>query len=101
MKQGENIIVDNWLNNSVISRIASGPAFESRFSPVTRLNQIVLCIPKRKGMQRASTGNNNHLCKLIRIYQINVVKYSKTSMARTLWNHENMFETRVVRANEC
>ena len=27
--------------------------------------------------------------------------YSRTSMARTPWNHENMFETRVVRANEC
>ena len=27
--------------------------------------------------------------------------YSRTSMARTPWNHENMFETGVVRANEC
>ena len=29
------------------------------------------------------------------------LKYSRTSMARNLWNHENMFETGVVRANEC
>ena len=27
--------------------------------------------------------------------------YSRTSMARTRWDHENMFETGVVRANEC
>ena len=28
-------------------------------------------------------------------------KYSTTSMLETLLNHENMFETGVVRANEC
>ena len=27
--------------------------------------------------------------------------YSRTSMGRTLWDHENMFEAWVVRANEC
>ena len=28
-------------------------------------------------------------------------KYNKTSMARTPWNHKNMFEAGVVRASMC
>ena len=30
-----------------------------------------------------------------------LLKYARTSMVEHLWNHENMFETRVARANEC
>ena len=37
------------------------------------------------------------------IYGLNpdAATYSRTSMAQTLWNHENIFETGVVQANEC
>ena len=30
-----------------------------------------------------------------------IYNYSRTSLAQTLWDHENMFETGVVRASEC
>ena len=33
--------------------------------------------------------------------KINDFKYSRTSMAQTRWDQQNMFETGVVRANEC
>ena len=35
------------------------------------------------------------------LYVCGMKTYSRTSMARTGWDHENMFETGVVRANEC
>ena len=51
--------------------------------------------------------NNTPLLLCLYIFGINIFSfiylYSRTSMARTpldFWNHENMFETKVVRAKE-
>ena len=43
----------------------------------------------------------NSQCKISLGSSLWSTKYSRTSMARTPLNHENMFETGVVRANEC
>ena len=45
-------------------------------------------------------GHDRHLVIVLEGRDRHGENYSRTSMARTRWDHENMFETRVVRAIE-
>ena len=55
------------------------------------------CQAVRRSFVKTTCGQESELLLLL----CNVVRYSRTSGFEYPWDHENMFETGVVRANEC
>ena len=109
---------NNWTNFSVWSyswnfRITPEAAFSikyyhsvGRFQPKNLHYRRTRCyshsmandILVRRNWKKARRNKLNKTTQVILIFRWN---YSRTLLARTPWNHEKMFETGVVQANEC